>query len=725
MGEFDDVLSMEPGDEWDDHVIGGSPDVDETHGPLQATLRLPNALVELRGECPANILDTLADLTDERLELLGEPVAVRLSVQRDGSNWAIRGHGEPAVVSGGDDGLLRDLVAQLGRIAIDTDPLRLHLDVAAVRLSGAGIVVVEAHRSALDGEIVQVDPGRASGPVDAGSSARDDRALVVADLIELGAEFVTSELLCLLPGSRTVFGHPAPPSTSTHPPVRASTVAAIAPWAQVDQLVVLRHVPGAAATATELDAAAAAVQLLLSARDLDRIGPAALDVVAQVMGGARCTLVDYSDPRDLAAVIAALPGAGPRRLVVPHRFDEGDDVSLDLSASSGAPVPAAVRRGRASKRVVRFDTTGALHDGSTGVLTTLTPDELDEFEALLVPPSAASGRAGRSAVPERLAAAGVRAPSTGARAVPGVEAFGLPNCPAGATATAMWSGAGAQKALAAACAPGADVPGSVAQAIERGLVISPPSDQGSILDRHELARRLVRVVEDTLQLVLDVAERQSVVPLVLGSSVLVHDGWLPADFTDAEQVDLLVEPDALPTLLDALLAEGFEQVIPPPSEAADLPVAHEVVRPGDVPVTVQLRTRLAVGPFAALVNHEELHDRSVPVRIGPRWCRSLHPEDRFVFTCVQLDLDTSHSTVQDLRDVVLSAPRIEAHMAQALEASERWGATLSTVASLQRVNAVMPGLSPWLVERAERTERSRRRQEKADRPSRGLLRRRR
>ena len=359
---------------------------------------------------------------------------------------------------------------------------------------------------------------------------------------------------------------------------------------------------------------------------------------------------------------------------------------------------------------------------------TLTTPELDALESMLVAPgrSAPRGPAGPPvAALARLAAAGVQVPTGAARPAPGIDAFGLPNCPVGATAAAMWSSEPALRLLAQASAPGADVAGAVAQAVERGLATPPRSEQGAILDRHDLARRLVAVIESTLHQVLDVAAQHSIVPIVLGSGVVAHDGTLPADFTDAEQVDLLIDPDGLSTLLHALVAAGFEQVIPPPSDGPDLPVAHEVVRPGDVPVTVQLRTRLAVGPFAALVNHEELHDRSVPVWIGTRWCRALHPEDRFVFTCVQLDLDTSHSTVQDLRDVVLSAPRIEANMAQALEASERWGSTISTLASLQRVNAVMPGLSPWLVERAERTDKSRRRQEKSDKPSRGLLRRRR
>ena len=485
----------------------------------------------------------LADLTDRRLELLGEVATVPLSVQRAPHGWTLDGRGGPIAVPGGDDDLLRAVVARLDHLAVETDPMRLHLDVAAVRLGNVGIVLVDAHPDALDGRPTTLESARGAD-VDIG--ARDDRALVVADLLELGAEFLTAHLLSLLPGSRTVFAHPAPPSTSSHPPVRASTVATIAPFGQVDQVVVLRRGSGTVTT-VELDAAAAAVQLVRSALDLHRIGPAALEVVAQAMGGARCTLIDYSDPRELAATIVSLPAAGPRRLTVMHRFDGIDGPSAEPVAEStaaGAPVSDAVRRGRASVRVVRFDRTGALYDGSSAVLMTLAPEELDAVEALLVPAAPAS-RADEAAVPLGVAAAGVRLARVGGHTPPGVECFGLPNCPAGATARAMWSGASSQTVVAAAGTPGADVPGALAQAIERGLVTPTPSEQGSILDRHELARRLVALVEATLLQALDVADRLSVAPLVLGSGVLAHDGWLPADFTDAEQVDLLVEPDAL------------------------------------------------------------------------------------------------------------------------------------------------------------------------------------
>ena len=449
-------------------------------------------------------------------------------------------------------------------------------------------------------------------------------------------------------------------------------------------------------------------------------------MVVQVVSAANCTPVAHVDPAAAAAAVSAAVSASrssrPARLCVVHRFDAEGNGHVDRSAvgPTGEPVPAPVQRANRSFRVARLGSRGVLLDGATGTLLVITPEELDALEDLLVTPAQPMHHAALA----RLADAGVHLPSgRNARPVPGVESYGLPNCPAGTVAATMWAGDAARAALAAASEPGADVPGAVAQAVERGAAAPAPAEQGAILDRHALARQLVAVVESTLFDVLDVATRHDVEPLVLGSGVLAHDGTLPEDFTDAEQVDLLVEPDSLPLLAEALSSEGYDVIDPGPSDGSDAPTVLELVSTGEVPVTVRLRARLAVGPFAALVNHEEFHDRSVPVRIGGRWCRTLHPEHRFVLTCVQLDLDTTRSTVQDLRDVVLGAPRIEAHMAEALEASERWGAVGGVLTSLRRVQAVMPGLSPWLVERAERDEgRGRRRGERGDRPARGLRR---
>ena len=68
MGEFDDVMAMEPSDHWDLPVDDGSGHA-RTLPEVVAVLRLPGAFVELRGEVPDALVDRLEPLRDERLHL--------------------------------------------------------------------------------------------------------------------------------------------------------------------------------------------------------------------------------------------------------------------------------------------------------------------------------------------------------------------------------------------------------------------------------------------------------------------------------------------------------------------------------------------------------------------------------------------------------------------------------------------------------------------------------
>ena len=86
MGEFDDVLAMEPGDDWaawDEWAAGQGTGALVDLAPLVAELRLPHARVHLRGAVPPEVLDTFADLADPTLEVrrrgtVGHPHARRV-----------------------------------------------------------------------------------------------------------------------------------------------------------------------------------------------------------------------------------------------------------------------------------------------------------------------------------------------------------------------------------------------------------------------------------------------------------------------------------------------------------------------------------------------------------------------------------------------------------------------------------------------------------------------
>jgi hypothetical protein len=583
--------------------------------------------------------------------------------------------------------LLDRLVEALSDLAVSTDPKRLHLDAACIESSGVGVVVTSA-------------PGDPTG------------ALMV-ELLRLGGDHLSDVCTTFLPGSRTVFGHPAPLTidplsyemlSATVDPrelpprsdrSRAHVRASISgrrsvPYTTVGVVVLSRFSREDAPVTRRLPPHEACARLLAECGDCERFGPASLDVLAALLAGVSCWEVVYRDTTVAARSILALEPARERQLTALHQFES--DV-----------------------RVARMGSGGVLIDGLTGVQVLLDPAEVDALESLLVRGVTLGSE---DEMLRRLAEAGVQPPRVGTRRpVPGVESFGLPNCPSGEAARVMWDDESSARRRVRAIAAGGDgaaAVGPVAQAVLRERVSVSGEEQSAVADRHHAARAEVTRIESVLRDVLERAESVGVVPLVLGDPVHAHDGVLPVDFTDAERVDLLVDRPELPRVTRALGAAGYRvtplEPAPSPAEAADdaphIPDHVILTAPSGSDsagtVTVKLHSSLAVGPFGELVPPEELHERSVPFRLGDRWCRALHPEDRFVLTCVLVDQDPAHSSIQDLRDVVLTAPRAEALMQEAMEAAERWAATRSVIRTIRRVDAEMPGIPPWLVDLSRR-----------------------
>lgn len=189
------------------------------------------------------------------------------------------------------------------------------------------------------------------------------------------------------------------------------------------------------------------------------------------------------------------------------------------------------------------------------------------------------------------------------------------------------------------------------------------------------------------------------IPIVLGAAVLAHDGPWPAEVVEVPAVELLVPRDRLHDLVELLVEDGHVATLDPAADAVSGPAVRLRARGSGVPVL--LYDRLAAGPFGELVDHEEFHARSVPIRVAGHWLRALHPEDRFVLACVRLAM-APEATPALVQHVELSAPRATVLTASALEASERWGATRSTLAAVRAANRAGAGMSAWLVDRARR-----------------------
>lgn len=654
MGEFDDVLAVELGDEWD--AGEDRQGADHPH-ELVATLRLPGALVELRGEVPPPVRAALEPLTDEAVHT-DSPALVTVVVERDGPTWTVTAPSGARRAEGARaDDLSAALFRVLDELLVATDPARLHLEVACVELNGVGIAVV--------------------------ADRREVRTAVADELVRLGALPVTQRLLTVLPGSHTVFGYPLPAS-----PGSAATSRPWRPFTVVDVVAHVAEGSGGSAPAEllPLPSSESCLRLVDVAVDRERLGSATLDVVASLVTDASHWEV-VGGPAAVAAALRAVPPPPRRAFAVLHRFDE---VAEGASIRDLHEAP--------SLRVARFEDGAVALDARTGKALSLTADEVEALEDLLVERPGSRRRPPPDERLARLAAQGMHVPDQRVRRpVPGTEAFGLPNCPVGTTAREMWAERPGEREQDRA------PDGTTALAVLQGVVPGDEESHRSAIEVHRRVQEEVVDVERQLLHTLSLLAAAGIEPIVLGTVVQAHDGPLPPYFAESEEIDLLVHDGELATAVRALEQAGYSRRDGVPV-VDDLRGIVDLVAASGFGEPVRLRDTLGVGPFGALVDHEEFHRRAVPVRIHGRWCRTLHPEHRFVHACLQLELEEDGSSTQHVRDVVLAAPRADALMAEAMEASERWGATSTVTKAVRRVDDLLPGLSPWIVERAHRPD---------------------
>lgn len=696
MGEFDDVLAAEPGEEWADFDAGLDLCPQVELAPLAAELCLPNAWVELRGDVPETAVDASVDLTDERLAPWQGAPRVVLTVGRVDGGFELVDQELGVVASVADEhDLTGALVDTLASTAARTDPTTVHLAAANLELD-------------LDGErvgVLLVDP--------------DDRRRhqLVVGLIAAGAAYLGADSAELLAGSRTTFALPTPMLLGRNAAgsaargsgpgrwVPGSQVGRVVPWATT-RLVVLVDPLGRDGDGdrdrdgdmldgdmvTELAPADGLVELLHRAGCLERHGADVLDMLAAVASDSRFLRLRY-DPADPLSCdqaiteLCAVRPVGDRRLVVVHHLASADGTALRVMSTGTGGVVAASDRPSA---------------------LAISSDELEALERRCL-----LGRSdpADSATLARLQDEGVRLPDPrSARPLP-LEAFGLPNVPTGAVAAELWSSTSAPATAvskgASARAGTRPVLGAIGAAVRRGALELDDVDSQQVLDEHDAAQAAAALVDRVLRDVLDRLDDVGVAPIVVGAVVVAHDGVLPPEFTDVERVDLLVDVDEAPRVVDELVAADFSETPAAETPAASNGIGHVgdpmvLTSPDGVPV--RLHVRLSVGPFSELVDHDEIRDRSVPVWLAGRWCRSLHPQDRFVLAGLQLDLRGGAHSVQELRELVVTAPRVGSLMASALDASDRWGATRNVLSALRVVDSELPGLPQWLTVRSRHPE---------------------
>lgn len=662
MVEFDDVLAMDARDDWDSYDTTGRAPAEESHLAAAVTARLHSALVVVRGELPHEVVEAFADLTadqsdpgagTDRSDGLGGDASAR-ELSDDGAGRI--GH-EPGFGDG--DGVVL--------VEVHVDPAaEEHADELVRRTTAA---VVERLRE-LDRENVHID---AAAVVRGGDPRRGVLVLhpdpvvrhhLVDELVSRGAGFAAADDTIVVPGTRTVFGSAFPLQRSDGPAAPSAT-GEIARHAAVETVILVDTGEGPAET-VDLAAAEGIAAWLENSPDLvARYGPGVLDaiVTATARSGFRQVRADSIDSY-VEAIIdggSALGTAADQQeqpTVLLHRFDRA--IAGEGHSAVGGPLR--------SLRVARIGDSGVLVDGASGVVTELEASEIDAIEAAATS-APVRGRAAAVATTDdrlqRIRSLGVDLSVISGRPST-AEAHALPNSARSTSSASRTSRADNAAALS--------------------------------------------VLAD----VLGYADGADIRPIVFGSVVTAFDTTAPASAVDIDRIDVLLHKNELEHIVELLVAAGYSVTGgSPDDEHADEPVSVVMRSPvGDgapdphLVVTVGLHAMLSVGHFSELVDHDEVRRRATPVLIGGRWCDALHPTDRFVLTCTRFEQRGPDQRLA--RDVVLNAPRLEPVMAAALEASDRWGTTRDVLAAVRGVDAALPGLSPWLVERATRYESDRR-----------------
>jgi hypothetical protein len=675
VGDFDDVLAMEPGDEWDDYdpATHSGPATDRL--PAVAELHAPAVSMVLRGEVPDELVAALAPL-GTRPEVVAAPqvcidvevAPVEGSTAGGGSDrWGLvdRDLGELGV-TGTVSELAVELVQRLVDLTRRAEVRQLLLPAAGVRLAdGRGVLVVEP------------DPAL--------------RHRLVGALLGEGGGYLGADHVVAVPGSRTVLPLPTPLHHDDSRPVGQ-----VAPMAVIDLVVVPDAATPADAAPEPLGRAHGCARLLAAVAPGPDDASDALGVVATLCAGADVWSVPCQDPDGFASAVAGLPGTSPRELVT-WRRPVPDDEGLV---------------------VVRFARGGVVADLGRGAVLEVAESELGAIDTLGWATGATHSGAA-DALLGQLAAAGVDLRPALAVRHPrplGPESYGLPGSPTGAASASMWTAGSLDRSRVE---PGPLAALMVAAAQRGDVQLDDATLEKLRIGAAELDERR-QVALDLLEELLGAFEERGIEPLVVGPAVLVHDGPVPCGLVELDSVELLVAGGDLPEAEGALAAlhgaslesaghevaaaaepTGDDEALSEHRPAAVRSSVVAVVERSGVVSRAVVRDRLAAGPFGELVDHDELLDRAVPIRVGSRWVRALHPDDRFVHACAEV-AGADRAPVGSLRRVVLSAPASRSGMAAVLEASARWGATRQVLDAIRVVDAALPGLSHWLVERATR-----------------------
>lgn len=662
---------------WEAYTSGEEAGEPRNLGELRAVVQLPMGRVELAGAFDEEVLAVFADLItldptpddlrEEQFSAVRDeiPTAPRLTLLPEtprSAEWRIQRDDRGIVASGsGVEELQTTLWEQLLALSVELNPAAIHLSVPCLELNGHGLVL--------------------AGGTDAQRSELTDA------LLRCGASYVTRDDLVVQEGTRCVFGTPSPYRFKSNTGLRhwqaASSQATVVPRTSVGLILVLTHEDaGAELALSTLSFSRTTIEIMAlvagSGSGTGTLPATALEVVAHLVAGASCLSArppqTESERDDLVQQLQDAHPPDRRRLAVMYRLPRQDSVQ----PKPGEPL-------QADALMVRFDQDAVLLESKR------EQEGADTPEPALALLSALQA--------DELLGYFMQAEARGRSAIwPAPNAFGLTDCPTGAPAKELWKEFSFSETKSIN-----DMPTGVAvELLSRDLLTAPHETRDKVLHRHVVAQRHASEVAGALIWVLRLATEVQVKPVVVGSLLQVWDGRLPEHFIDLNKIDLLVRRDDIDKLLERLTADGFQAVPKKLGKTAIDQMPEFRLHHAAIPdIAIDFHFTLASGPFEALVDPEEFHNRAIAFAVREQWVFGLHPEHRFITACVEACAGRSAGgSIAQLREVVMTAPSSEELLIAAVECSSRLGVTAKVFSAVRQADELLPGLPRWLVGRA-------------------------
>ncbi len=349
MGEFDDVMALGPGDDWDAWDQWAAAADEERSAMLaapRARLDVAGVIVELRGEFDDELLEPFSHLLVDTSGVVDGAVRLKLGGPVTGTDQT---RPDAEQLTGRDDAVM---------IRPDDNPTEVLAGVLE------GLVVADwPARLALSGSCVELDTADGAVGVVLLSDEPADRAALLAELVAMGAGLVATERVVLRPGTRTVTALAVPRPVDSVRLVGHTTV---------DVVVNLRREPGSPVCAAQLGTLDALEQWARRLVRAENAGALSATIVAGTLSGADFWELVEAIPAQAAQFVVGLRAPASRRLVTVDRVDNEADVDARLirvhpDPGDGGGASGGVVMDPRARTVDRLD--GASGVGEPGELT--------------------------------------------------------------------------------------------------------------------------------------------------------------------------------------------------------------------------------------------------------------------------------------------------------------------------------------------------------------------